>query len=232
MLYSLQNLKKENGKRLVLDIPTLDIPTGGTYVLQGANGAGKTTLLHILAFLAAPCEGAILFGGRRVDFTDRNLRSLRREVTLLHQAPYLFDRSVYCNVAFGPDIRGIKGDQQRKLVADALAMVGLPAFENRHARDLSGGEIQRVALARALAIKPQVLLLDEPMSNVDGESAQLIEKVIKSLPAQGTTVILASHDHLLPKRLGAQVIKLVAGRVLENQGPNSMTFGERRYANL
>lgn len=232
MLYSLKNMTMKQGKTTILDIPELDLYRGRIYVLQGSNGAGKTSLLNTLAFLTAPTSGDIIFQGGRALFDQRTLLRLRREVTLLHQAPYLFDGSVHDNVVFGLKVRGVTGDEQRRLVAEALTMVGLAGFENRKARALSGGEAQRVALARALVLKPVVLLLDEPLSNVDGESAQLIEKVIASLPDTGTTVIVASHDHLLPKRLEAEVIRLVSGRVIERKGQNPIISGDKCYANL
>src|SRR6266540_2562623 len=152
ILYRLHNLRKHHGERTALDLHELEIAKGRVHILQGANGSGKTTLLNILAFLSVPSSGELIFAGRKVDYRQGEVFKLRREVTLLHQAPYLFDSRVYDNISFGLAARGVKGEQQRKLVAEALTMVGLNGFEKRLARELSGGEIQRVAMARALAM--------------------------------------------------------------------------------
>ncbi|HEY6008301.1 MAG TPA: ABC transporter ATP-binding protein, partial [Geobacteraceae bacterium] len=160
---------------------------------------------------------------------------LRREVTLLHQAPYLFNTSVRGNIVFGLKARGVTGPEQRRRVEEALELVGLAAFLKRKARELSGGEAQRVALARALALRPKVLLLDEPLANVDRASAELLEEVILSLPARGTSVIISTHDPEHRHRFGTNRIHLVAGRPAvppqhrhaePEQTPGELTFAK------
>jgi tungstate transport system ATP-binding protein len=146
------------------------------------------------------------------------MTDLRRTVTLLHQTPYLGSGTVAANVAYGLSLRGIRGAERHHLVDEALAMVGLAGFSGRIARTLSGGEQRRVALARALAIKPRVLILDEPFAGLDREAAELLEDVISSLPRAGTTVILSTHDARHPRRLGGEIIALEGGRVVEAYG--------------
>ena len=138
----------------------------------------------------------------------------RRKVTLLHQSPYLFEGTVHANVAFGLKARGIPGDERRRAVEKALDIVGLQGFGDRKARELSGGETQRVAMARALVLKPEVLLLDEPLANIDRETTGLLETVIASLPAQGTTVVMTTHNPDHPGRLNGETIFLEGGRVV------------------
>lgn len=213
ILYRLESLRQTYGPRTVLDIPELSIRTGRLYLLTGANGSGKSTLLSILALLSPPSAGTVTFAGRPVTWNNGSLLAARRRVTLLHQAPYLFNESVRANVAFGLRARGINGGEQRRLVDEALDMVELSGFQKRKARELSGGEVQRVAMARALAIRPEVLLLDEPLASVDRETANLLETLIVSLPKQGTSVIMTTHDPGQPQRLAGERIHLVAGQL-------------------
>lgn len=213
-LYTLHALTRHYGTRNVLDLEELSLKAGRIYTLTGANGAGKSTLLQILAFLLPPTSGAIAFRGEPVAWSNGGLQRLRKEVTLLHQSPYLFASSVAANIAFGLRARGIEGDRMRRRIAKALDMVGLAGFEGRRARELSGGETQRVAMARALALEPAVLLLDEPLANIDRESAIILDRLIPSLPAAGTTVILTSHDPQHADRLGSETIRLEAGRLV------------------
>lgn len=193
VLYRLESVTRRYPGRVALEIPELAIEEGGMRLLSGPNGSGKSTLLALLAFLSPPYAGTLYYDGKRVEWKERSLVSLRREVTLLHQAPYLFEGSVYDNLAFGLRIRGIKKEEMRERMAESLARVGLSGFGRRNARALSGGEAQRVALARSLALAPRVLLLDEPLAGVDRESAGVIRDVIEGLPGRGTTVIMATH---------------------------------------
>ena len=211
-MYRLQSIRKRYGSNVALDVEELTIAEGRLYTLTGANGAGKSTLLSILAFLTPPTSGEIFYAGNRVDWNHGSVEEYRRKVTLLHQSPYLFGGSVHDNVAFGLKVRGIPGEEQRRIVDRALDGVGLQGFRDRKARELSGGEAQRVAMARALALNPEVLLLDEPLANIDRETAGLLETVIASLPARGTTVVMTTHDPDHPGRLNGESIHLEGGR--------------------
>ena len=123
------------------------------------------------------------------------MRNRRRKVTLLHQSPYLFGGTVYRNVAYGLKARGIAGETMLRAVDRALETVGLERFRDRDARELSGGEAQRVAMARALALDPEVLLLDEPLANIDRETAVLLETVIAVAAVPGDD---RGDDHARP----------------------------------
>ena len=213
-IYHLHSIRKEYGSTTVLNIEDLTILEGRLYTLIGANGAGKSTLLNILAFLLPPTAGEIYYDGRRVDWSRGSVEEKRKKVTLLHQSPYLFGGTVFANVAFGLKARGIPGEEQRRLVEKALDVVGLREFGARKARELSGGEAQRVAMARALVLSPEVFLLDEPLANIDRETAGLLEDVIASLPSLGTTVVMTTHDPDLPNRLNGASILLEGGRVV------------------
>jgi len=211
-MYRLQSIRKRYGSNVALDIEEMTIAEGRLYTLIGANGAGKSTLLSILAFLAPPTSGEIFYAGKRVDWNHGSLGEYRRKVTLLHQSPYLFGGTVYDNVAFGLKARRVQREERQPIVEKALDIVGLQGFGDRKARELSGGEAQRVAMARALVLRPEVLLLDEPLANIDRETTGLLETVIASLPAQGTTVVMTTHDPEHPGRLNGESIFLEGGR--------------------
>jgi len=212
-LYSLRSIKKRYNNEVILDLCHLDILAGRCYRLTGQNGAGKSTLLNILAFLSPPTSGQIYFEDAEVNWKRSTLLALRKKVTLLHQSSYLFSGTVFDNIAYGLNARKVPSDQQRQLISEALVSVGLDGFLMRNITNLSGGESQRVAIARALVLKPLVLLLDEPFSNVDRETAEAMEKIILSLPEKGTTVIMAIHDLLQQSLSSSCNINLVHGRL-------------------
>ena len=218
-LFDLSSVRKCYGNIIALELESLLLWPGRLYTLTGPNGSGKSTLLSILAFLLKPDGGVVTYKGERINWDINNLNRLRKGVTLLHQSPYLFSGTVNGNVAFGPKLNGIKGVELRRIVGEALEMVGLSGFEERKIAQLSGGESRRVALARALALKPEVLLLDEPLANVDRDSAQLIELLISDLPKKGTLVVISTHDSLQGERLKGEEIRLKEGRI-ENSNQN------------
>lgn len=208
-LYALRAVRVERDGRPILALPELAIAGGAITAVVGPNGAGKSTLLRLLAFLLAPSRGTVTFAGRAVDARPATLAALRRRVTYVGAAPYLFHGSVRHNVAFGLRARGRRDPAA---VRRALDAVGAGALLERAARTLSSGEAQRVALARALACSPQVVLFDEPTANVDRASVPQIEAALVRLPAAGCTVVFATHDADQARRLAASVVALDDGR--------------------
>lgn len=208
-LFSLRGVKRSYGSRLALDIPRLDIPAGRLLGVCGPNGSGKSTLLRLLAFLEPPDAGEVLFEGAPTG----DLRTVRRQVTLLLQEPYLLSRSVTENVAYGLNVRAIRDDER---VRSSLLAVGLDPdlFGERRRNELSGGEAQRVALAARLAIRPQVLLMDEPTASVDEESAARIALAARAACDEGTTVVIVSHDRDWLDALVDDRLRLKAGRIV------------------
>ncbi|SDU08708.1 energy-coupling factor ABC transporter ATP-binding protein [Desulfobacula phenolica] len=191
--YHLKNIRHYYGSKKVLDIDDLKIKTGSITGLLGPNGSGKSTLLKLLAFAGKPTYGQIFYKGRpEVPFSP----GIRSKVTLLTQKPYLLKRTVFDNIAYGLKIRNDKTNLEQR-IKEALLNVGLDyqSFAPRKWHELSGGEAQRVAMAARLILKPEILLLDEPIASVDTKSAKLIRKA--SLNARknwGTTLVIASHD--------------------------------------
>lgn len=197
-----------------LDVPHLVLQAGHMYVLRGENGSGKSTLLRLLALLQPPQTGIFRFAGDPIGWRSDRLQCLRQRITLLEQNPWLFIGSVEKNLAFGLKLRGVRGNELRQKIDWALDIVGLNGFQKRRAKELSGGETRRVALARALCLQPQLLLLDEPTANLDVGQVEALEKFLLSLPQQGMTLVIASHDSGQAKRLGGKVITMENGRLL------------------
>lgn len=196
-----------------LDLEPLHIESGEILSLVGPNGAGKTTLLMILAFLLRPTRGRVEFFGQECWLEEaRTLRARRKAVLVTHH-PYLFKGSVFDNVAFGLKVRGIPGSDWPDRVGRALELVELTGFETKSASGLSAGQAQRVALARAMALRPRVLLLDEPTANIEAGLALRIEAVIRETArATGATVVFSSHNFSQASRLADDILYLSDGR--------------------
>jgi len=231
-VYELENISKSYGKTTALYDITLNIGEGPIGVV-GYSGAGKTTLMKILAGIETPSTGTMRF--KDVDVTDKNVQSLRRVVTMIFQEPLSFNRSVLENVIYGLRIRGVDGDEARERVSKTLAFLRLEGFENRKATKLSGGEQQRVSLARALVLDPEVLLLDEPTSNLDPANATVILEAIQEFAKKGL-VVVSTHNFLHIRRLARWVVYLEKGRIVET-GTTSDLFDNpkdervRRFVN-
>ena len=209
---SLNNILVLQGDSFKLSVEHLVLQPGLIYALTGANGSGKSTLLRVMALLTPPFEGTIEFSGNKTN----NPAQLRQKVTLVEQSPYLFKGKVIDNLSYGLKLRGIDNNERIRRITTTLANVGLEGFEQRQAKELSGGEIQRVALARALALKPELLLLDEPTANIDSSSLQGYEALLRDLPKYGVTVVFSTHDPSQSQRLGDQVLHLDNGRLLSS----------------
>ncbi|MFH2060553.1 MAG: energy-coupling factor ABC transporter ATP-binding protein [Pseudomonadota bacterium] len=192
-IYQLKDIQHYYGKKQVLDIKAFEISKGSITGLIGPNGSGKTTLLKLLAFAQKPTKGQILYHGKQ-EFPFSPF--IRSKVTLLTQKPYLLKRTIFENIAYGLKIRKDTTNLDQR-IAKALSYVGLDfeQFAQRMWHELSGGEAQRVAMAARLILKPDILLLDEPVANVDTKSAKLIRNAsLRARNDWGTTLVIASHD--------------------------------------
>ena len=209
--------------KTVLAIEHLKFQPASIIGLIGPNGSGKSSLLRLLGLIERPSRGEILFNGRRVEPFSDEARFL---ITLLPQEPFLLKRSVLSNVSYGLKLRR-NGKEVLTRANEALARVGLPAkdFSQRPWYALSGGEAQRVALAARLALKPKVLLLDEPTASVDAASAQLIrEASLRARKELGTTLIVASHDWQWLYEICDEILHLFKGRIFRT-GRETIIFG-------
>ena len=170
----------------------LSIPKGQILALLGPSGCGKTTALRLIAGFEEPDEGAISIGGQKVNSTAGNTPPERRRVGMVFQEGALFPHlSVAQNIAYGLP----KGQGRDERVGEVLELIGLTAQRDRMPHELSGGQQQRVALGRALAPQPEVLLLDEPFSNLDPKLREQVRRdVLDILKASHATAIFVTHD--------------------------------------
>ena len=207
----LRDLTKRYGEHAVVRDVTLDIPDGEFLVLLGPSGCGKTTTLRMIAGFVAPSGGAIRLGAR--DITD--LPPWQRNAGLVFQNYALFPHmTVDDNVAFGLEMRKVTPSETKKRVAEALELVRLGHLGGRYPRQLSGGQQQRVALARALAIRPDVLLLDEPLSNLDAKLRQDVRVEIRELQRRlGLTTVMVTHDQEEALTMADRLVVMADGAV-------------------
>ena len=212
---TISNLVHQYNGKTVLDIDYLSFTRGSIYAVLGHNGSGKTTLLTILGLLLKPSAGKVFFEGKDIYLHSASITAMRSKMSTVIQNPLLFDTTVENNIAYGLKIRGIPKADRKRTVHDCLQLVGLEGFEKRKAKELSGGEAQRIAIARALAIKPQVLFLDEFTANVDEKTIALLEDVITRVNrTDRSTIFLVTHDTHQAYRLADEVINLFQGRVV------------------
>ncbi len=216
-LYTLRNISCAYDSKPVLNILQLELFAGRLTCLTGPNGSGKSSLLDLLGLLRRPGSGELLYRGKRLPLCGAGLQQIRREITLTHQTPYLLKGSVGDNIRYPLKLRRLPKREQDRLLCWSLQTVGLAGFEQRSADQLSGGELRRVAIARALALKPRVLLLDEPMAGLDIDQSFSMESFLVSLNSTDLTVILSTHDPALPDRLGADTIRLQDGQIAGSQ---------------
>jgi len=194
----LLGVRKRFGDRLLFDIERLAIEEGRSYVLTGPNGAGKTTLLRILAGLERADAGEVRVRGAAV---------------YVHQHPYLFHTSLRHNMEYGLRCRGVPAAERRRRAEEAIAWAGLGARRGTPPANLSGGEKQRAALARVRALRPDLMLLDEPTSNLDKEGRAQTLALLAQLRDERRTVIVACHDQEVIALSGLARLHLDEGRI-------------------
>lgn len=205
---------------VALNNVSLKIPPGSLTSVLGPSGCGKSTLLRLIAGLDMPDEGEIFIDGERVS----DLGPAERHVGLVVQSYALFPHlSVLENVAFGPRMRGESSQAAMACAREVLQDVGLEGMEDRSPQALSGGQQQRVALARALAHRPRVLLLDEPLSNLDSRLRRQMRENIRTLQQSlGLTVVYVTHDQAEAMAVSDHLVVMRGGRVLQAAVPQDI----------
>ena len=224
----IQNLLKRFNRVTAVDRLDLEINEGEFFTLLGSSGCGKTTTLRLLGGLEKLDGGEIYLGDKCLASQSQKLfvKPEKRDMGMVFQSYALWPHmTVYENVVYPLKLRGIKGAQAEKKVAEILGLVGLEGLQERPAPALSGGQQQRVALARALVFSPRVLLLDEPLSNLD---AQLREDMRRELKARqrrlGITVLFVTHDQIEALSLSDRIGIMKAGQLEQVGTPEEVYY--------
>ncbi len=196
---------------------SLQIGKGDFVFLTGPSGAGKSTLLRLLLRRDVPSEGQLVVGGRNLaELTPRQVQAYRRSVGFVFQDFKLLQKKTLLeNVAFVPRVLGIGASQQQRRTFQVLKWVGLQHRMSAYPMELSGGEQQRVAIARAIVNDPLIILADEPTGNLDPDLSLEIMNLFREINARGTTVVVATHDRELIRRVGRRSVTLDHGQIVE-----------------
>ncbi len=196
---------------------TLTIDKGEFLFLTGPSGAGKSTFLRLLLRQELPSEGTLAVAGRSLhDMSPANVQRYRRTLGFVFQDFRLIPRfTVFQNVAFVMRVLGVALPVQQRKTYQVLKWVGLQHRMNAYPQELSGGEQQRIAIARALVNDPQIVVADEPTGNLDPDLSLEVMNLFREINARGTTVIIATHDRELIRRVGRRALTLEQGQLVE-----------------
>ncbi|HET7360009.1 MAG TPA: ATP-binding cassette domain-containing protein, partial [Rhodanobacteraceae bacterium] len=197
---------------------TFEVAAGEMVFITGHSGAGKSTLLKLLALIERPTRGRVTLDGQDLaSVRRRRVPGLRRKLGMVFQDHrLLMDRSIFANVELPLVIAGMAPAERARRVRAALQKVGLLAHEGKSPQTLSTGEQQRVGIARAIVAKPGVLIADEPTGNLDPHLAAEVMGLFAQFQQVGTTVLVASHDLMLIKRMKRRVVVLDHGRMVDD----------------
>ncbi|MBK9244777.1 MAG: ABC transporter ATP-binding protein [Burkholderiales bacterium] len=213
----LEALTKRYGEHAAVDGISLRVAKGEFVSLLGPSGCGKTTTLQMIAGFVEPTAGRVTLEGRNL----LAVPAARRGLGIVFQNYALFPHmTVAENVAFGLEMRKVGRTERQQRVAETLALVGLAGFAERHPVQLSGGQQQRVALARALVIQPGLLLLDEPLSNLDAKLREEMQVELRRIQrAVGITTLMVTHDQAEALALSDRVVVMHQGRIEQEDSP-------------
>ncbi|AYD04650.1 ABC transporter ATP-binding protein [Neorhizobium sp. NCHU2750] len=215
-----ENVRKSFGAFTAIPDLSLTIKPGTLVTLLGPSGCGKTTTLRMLAGLEHPSSGRILIGGKDVTMLPAN----ERDVSMVFQSYALFPHMTSLdNVAYGLQSSGIKRNEAREQAEEGLKLVGLAGMGHRLPAELSGGQQQRVAVARALVLEPQVLLLDEPLSNLDARLRRRVRTEIRELQQRlGFTAVYVTHDQDEALAVSDEIIVMKDGSIAQQGAPRDL----------
>ncbi|HPT82777.1 MAG TPA: ABC transporter ATP-binding protein [Limnochordia bacterium] len=215
-----EGLVKKFGSTVAVSKVSFTVNEGELVTLLGPSGCGKTTTLRMIAGLAKPDEGRIYFGEERVDHMPPNARN----IGMVFQNYALFPHmTVFNNVAFGLHLRKLNQKQIRERVMAMLELVQMGEYANRKPSQLSGGQQQRIAVARALAVDPDVLLLDEPLSNLDAKLREAVRLELRDLIKKAKkTTIFVTHDQIEALTLSDRIILMDRGQIVQEGTPEEL----------
>jgi len=213
-----QVTKKYGNGTVALEDVSFEVEPGEFVVIEGRSGAGKTTLQKLMLKETACDSGTIHLDGDDISkISARNLPLLRRKVGVVFQDfKLLSDKTVAENILIALDIIGISGEVAEQRLVELLKLTGLTNMRELFPSQLSGGELQRVAIARALAPEPKVLFADEPTGNLDDKTASSIIELLQTINNQGTTTLVATHDHHFLKNQNRRTLYFELGKLVKD----------------
>lgn len=220
MYLSLKNISKKYKDKEILKNISFDIKEGELVCILGPSGCGKTTLLNIIGGFISDFSGDVLLSDENIN----NLPPEKREISTVFQSYGLFThKNVIDNVSYGLKLLKIDKNMREKRARDMLEKVGLAGYEKKKIKELSGGEQQRVAIARSMVLNPKLLLLDEPLSNLDVHLRDVMRKEIKRIQKQfGVTMIIVTHDQEDAFKLADRVIVINEGHIEQIGTPEEL----------
>lgn len=216
----LRNITKRLGNKVVIDDLTMEVGSGELVCLLGESGSGKTTTLRMIGGFIPVDQGQILIGGQDVT----SLSPDRRPTSMVFQSYALWpSMNVFMNISYGLRVRRVPKPEIRQRVTEVMRLVGLEEHEKKFPGQLSGGQQQRVALARSLVLRPSVLLLDEPLSNLDAKLRERVREDIREIQQKsGITTVLVTHDQEEALSISDRVAVLVQGKIEQFGKPKSL----------
>ncbi len=221
-MISIKGLYKAFGDNLVLKGIDLEVADKEVVVIIGPSGSGKSTLLRSINYLDMPSRGKISIDGKELSAADINL--VRAEVGMVFQRFNLFPHmTVMDNITLAPrKVRKVSREEAEKDAHMLLEKVGLADKATAYPEQLSGGQQQRVAIARALAMKPRLMLFDEPTSALDPEMVKEVLDVMRSLAAEGMTMVIVTHEMGFAREVGDRLLFVDDGRIIEQGAPKEV----------
>ena len=224
-MLEVQNIKYSYNKDYqALKGVSLKVEEGEMVALLGKNGAGKSTLFLHLNGIYEPDEGKVFIDGEELKYDKKSLLKFRQKVGIVFQNPddQIFAPTVEEDVAFGPLNLKLPMEEVQKRVTESLARVGMSGFEKKAPHHLSGGQKKRVAIAGILAMKPEIMVLDEPTAGLDPQGVRGLSKLLKELNDEGITIIISTHEVDLVPNYAKKVFVLVDGLLIAEGTPKEI----------
>lgn len=202
----------------------IEIEKGEKVAIIGPNGAGKSTLFSHFNGLTEPTSGCVKIEGKTISFEKDELLKVRQKVGIVFQDPndQLFAPTVKEDIAFGPMNLGLSYGEVEKRVEDALKMVGMENYEDKTPHHLSGGQQKRIAIAGIIAMKPEIMILDEPTAGLDPDGVEKVLNIMNQLNEEGMTLIISSHDIDMISKYADKIFVLYNGEIIESGNKNKI----------
>ncbi len=203
---------------------SMDILKGQKVAIMGPNGAGKSTLFSHFNGLTEPKSGYLEIDGKKMEYDKKTLLEIRQKVGIVFQDPndQLFAPTVKEDVAFGPMNLGLSYEEVEKRVDEALTLVGMEKFKDKTPHHLSGGQQKRVAIAGIIAMKPEIMILDEPTAGLDPQGVDKVLDILNNLNKEGMTIVISSHDIEMVNGFAEKIFVLNEGEILASGDKNEI----------